>query len=593
MTNKIYEDLSPIIRRSHKIFILVQIVFVLLIFIFWKIQIIDHKKYWELSEANRLREISIPAQRGIITDRRGEILAKNIASFKVSIIRENCEDLEKSCFRIAEILNLKPDVIKQRIDKFKTLPEFHPIIIKDNLTPAEVAMIESHKLELPELLLQSEPKRNYPQGACASHILGYVQELSLSEMKLEKYRDKKLGDLIGKTGIEKKYDARLAGRGGLLIEIVDSLGRSKEQIQDRPPQPGGKIELTLDFNIQNKCEEMLDGKEGAIVVMDPRNGEVLAMTSYPDYDPNKFVNRFTPNEWLELVNSTEYPLENRATRGLYSPGSTFKPAMLLAALDSKTITKRTTFFCSGSVKIYGNDFYCWNRGGHGSVNIYESIQKSCNIYFYQLGKMMKIEKISEYARKFGFGQRTGIDLPEEKAGIVPDPDWKKRTTNNPWYPGETISVSIGQGPLLVTPLQLAVYTSHIANRGMKKVRPYLLMDAFDSESAAIDINADIFEDVIEGMWRSVNRGGTAWAARVEGMEICGKTGSTQVISRETAEKLAKKNIVLKTHSWFIGFAPRKAPRIAIIVLVEFGGMGGSTAAPIAREIFKFCEHLQW
>lgn len=593
MSNRIYEDLSLILRRSRKVFILIQVAFVLLILILWKIQIIDHRKYWGLSEANRLREISIPAQRGIITDRKGIILAKNIASFKVSIIRENCVDPDVSYIRIAELLNLEPDVLNQRIEKYRTLPEFHPIVIKDNLTSEEVAMIESRRLEMPELLLQSEPKRNYPQAACASHIIGYVQELSLSEINLKKYRDKKLGDLVGKTGIENRYDVQLSGRDGLLIEIVDSLGRTKERIQDRPPLSGEKVELTIDFDIQQKCEELLAGREGAIVVLDPRNGEVLAMASYPDYDPNRFINRFTPEEWLELINSSEYPLENRATRGLYSPGSTFKPAMLLAALDSKTITDKTTFFCTGSLKVYGNIFFCGNRGGHGSVDIYESIQNSCNVYFYQLGKMMKIEKISEYAKKFGFGQKTGIDLPEEKSGIVPDPDWKMSTTNTPWYPGETISVSIGQGPFLVTPLQLAVFTALIANRGKQKILPHLIKTDSGPMTDSIDISEDVFEKVIEGMWRAVNKEGTARAVRINGLEICGKTGSTQVVSRETAERLAKKNIVLKTHSWFTGFAPRKDPKIVVTVLVEFGGMGGSTAAPLAKEIFKLCEHSQW
>lgn len=592
MTNKIYEDLSLILRRSRRIFIVVQIAFVLLILILWKIQVIDHIKFWGLSEANRLREIAIPAQRGIITDRKGKILAKNVASFKVSIIRENCVDPEISLIRIAELLDLEPDVLNQRIEKYKTLPQFHPIVIKDNLTSEEVARIESRKLEMPELLLQSEPKRNYPQTACASHVLGYVQELSLSEINVERYRDKKIGDLVGKTGIEKKYDARLSGKDGLLMEIVDSLGRSKERIQNRPPISGEDIILTLDLDVQQKCEELLDGKEGAIIVLDPTKGDVLAMASYPDYDPNRFINRFTPEEWLELVNSNEYPLENRATRGMYSPGSTFKPAMLLAALDSKTITDKTTFFCSGSIKIYGNDFFCWNRGGHGTTDIYESIQNSCNVYFYQLGKLLKIETIAEYSRKLGFGAKTGIDLPDEKSGIVPDPDWKMRTTDTPWYPGETISVAIGQGPFLVTPLQLAVYTSHIANRGKKRIRPHMLLRKSEPDSNVIDIDESTFEIVVEGMWRAVNKGGTAWAAHVNGMEICGKTGSTQVISRETAERLAKKNIVVKTHSWFTGFAPRKDPKMVVTVLVEYGGTGGTTAAPIAKEIFKFCEHLQ-
>ncbi len=582
----IYEDLSPLQRKTHYTFFLVSVIFGFLLFSFWKIQILDHKYYWKQSEANRIREISLSSQRGLIRARGAEILATNIASFKVSIIRENCRDFEDSCRKVSQLLGLETSVLKERIDKHKDWPMFQPIVVKDDLSLDEIAKIKARTAEFPELLIQAEPKRYYPYASMAAHVLGYLQEISEEEIKTL-FKERRPGDLVGKTGIEREYEQKLVGSEGRLLEVVDSLGREREEISRLNPVPGQDITLSLDFDLQKKSEELLEGREGAVVAMDTKSGEILALASFPTFDPNKFISRFTPQEWLDLLGSPEYPLENRAIRGLYAPGSIFKLVLALGALDSQLINEWKTYYCTGSTRIYNHPFSCWFKGGHGSVNLYDGIRYSCNIYFYQLGKSMGIEEIARYAKILGFGTMTGVDLPGEKQGLVPDPEWKRKVRNEPWYPGETISVSIGQGPISVTPLQVANYTAIIARRG-SPITPHLFRakEPDEGEIFRVDIKKSVFEKVIRGMWKSVNEGGTGRASMIQGYDICGKTGSTQVVSTATAEKLEQEERIVKTHSWFTGFAPRDNPEIVVTVLVEYGGTGGATAAPLAREIFR-------
>jgi len=589
--SKIYEDLLLIQRRTKRTFILIEILIIFLLLNFWKIQILDHKKYWEKSEANRMREIVLPSQRGLIKDREDTILADNKASFKVSIIRENCKDYDKSCRKISRLLKIEEDVLKERIKRYESLPIFKPIVVKENLSLEEVALIEARKLELPELILQAEPKRFYPFGNLVAHALGYIQELSQEEIINGLYAERRLGDLVGKTGVEKVYEGILVGTDGKALEIVDSLGRNKGEIARHEPKKGQNLILTLDFDLQKKAEEILEGREGAVVMMDPRTGEIIALASYPTFDPNKFINRFTSEEWLALVNGPQFPLENRAIRGQYAPGSIFKLVIDLGALDLGFVDEETTFTCEGEIKIYNELFSCWVEEGHDEVSLIKGIRHSCNIYHYQLGKKLGIVEISRYAKMLGFGTKTGIDLPGEKSGLVPDPQWKREFRNEPWQPGETISVSIGQGPLLVTPLQVAVYTSIIANRG-RKVTPHLFNSRSQvgkkREGESVSIEQSTFEKVIQGMWEVVNNGGTGWAANIKGYDICGKTGSTQLISTEKDKELTEEEEEeeRKTHSWFTGFVPRDNPKIVVTVLIEYGGMGGATAAPLARKLFN-------
>lgn len=597
--DKIYEDLCSLQRRANKIFIFIGVLFLFIILNFWKIQILDHEKYWEKSEANRVREIAIPHQRGLIRDREGMILANNRTSFRVSIIRENCQDYEKSCRNIAHLLDIEEHILKERIRKYESSPLFKPIVVKENLLLEEVAMIEARKLELPELVLQTEPKRFYPFGSLAAHVIGYLQEISPEDMKKNLYPNRRLSDIVGKTGIEKQYETELTGKEGKLVEIVDSLGRMKEEVGRQEPEKGQNLQITLDSDLQKEVESLLEGREGAIIIMDAKNGEILALASYPNFDPNKFINRFTPEEWLDLITSPEFPLENRAIRGLYSPGSVFKLTIALGAVSSDLVNEETTFICRGETRIYNEPFSCWLEYGHGPVSFYKAIRQSCNIYFYNLGKAMGIEEIARYARMMGFGSPTGIDLPGEKSGLVPDPEWKMKYRNEPWQKGETISVSIGQGPLLVTPIQIAAQTALIANRG-KRVTPHLFKALSHNgkrirkkssflQGQRVDIDPDIFERLVKGMWEVVNDEGTGRAAKVFDYDVCGKTGSTQILSKEKSEEARKekgeKEKEVKTHSWFTGFAPRENPEVVVTVIVEYGGMGGATAAPLAKRLF--------
>jgi penicillin-binding protein 2 len=581
---QIYEDLGPQQKRSRFIWTLIEIAFAGLVFFYWKIQVLDHRNYWAQAEANRTREIVVPAPRGILTDRTGKILlADSRASFKASFIRENTKDFEGSIREAGRLLELDPAIIRERIEKYRGLPAFKPIVIKDDLGLNEVALIEARRSERPELIVETEPKRFYPFGDFAAHALGYLQEISPDELRTT-YKGRRAGDMVGKSGVEATYESDLVGQEGRFVEIVDSMGRKRSELENVDPKPSAGLRLTLDFDLQAKAQEMLKGKEGAVVVLSPKTGEILALASSPTYDPNKFINRFTPQEWVGLTASPEKPLLNRAIQGLYSPGSTFKIVMATGGLESGAITESTVFVCGGKTEIYGHEFSC--MGVHGALTLPDAIRLSCNIFFYNVGRRMGIETIADYARRMGLGRKSGIDIPGEAAGLVPTPEWKKKTQKAVWFPGETISVAIGQGPLQVTPLQIAGVTAIIANRG-RAVVPRFLAGETPKDGAALDpaLSAANLEKVVEGMWRSVNAGGSGQGAKVEGFDVCGKTGSTQTMSREQAERIAAQSKQRKPHSWFTGFAPRDDPQIVVSVLIEFGGLGGATAAPVAKELF--------
>lgn len=594
-SEKIYEDLTTILKRVRIATVVLLCLLVMVLFGYWKLQVIDHEKYHRLAEGNRLRERVLHSTRGLILDRNGIILAENTAGFRVSLIRENMEDPDASIENICRLLDMEEDVLRSRMEKFSRRPAFEPGIIKDRLTLEEVARIESRQKEFPELLVEVEARRYYPFGPLGAHIIGYLQEATEKEIRETLPARRRPGEMIGRTGIERQYQELLAGRDGLALHIVDSHGRSRGLLDKDDPVRGGDIRLSLDIDLQRKAEQLLEGREGAAVVMDAATGDILCLASFPTFDPNRFINRFSVDEWAQLIEEPSFPLENRTIRGLYAPGSLFKLVMAAAGLESGMITDRTMYSCAGSIQLFGNIFNCWARSGHGSLNLADALRHSCNVYFYHIGRRMDVDDIARFAGLMGLGRQSGIDLPGEREGLVPTTLWKKQTTGAIWYPGETISVSIGQGPLLVTPLQAAVMTAIIANRGLN-VRPRLRIESDVPErgrleeqhedGVGMEIKQTTYDRIIEGMWRAVNAQGTARGAWVEGMDVCGKTGSTQVVSRERAEYLAGRGRIVKTHSWFTGFAPRHNPRIVVTVLVEHGGMGGETAAPFARELLR-------
>jgi penicillin-binding protein 2 len=590
----IYEDLSLVRRRANKTFRTFAVIVVLVVAYYWKVQVLDHRRFLELAEANRTRVRTLAAPRGLIYDRNRVILADNHASFKVSYVRENVKDVAASLAEVGRLLGIDPAALRDRMEQFKDSQPFEPIVIKDGLSSLDIAPIESRRLEFPELLVDAEPQRLYPFKTLAAHVLGYLQERTPAEIRAEPDRAARLGEMVGKTGVEREYESLLKGTDGTVNEVVDSLGRLQYERNRQYPLQGNEIVLALDHRIQSLAEEVLAGREGVAVVMDVPTGGILALASFPTFDPNRFITRFTPDEWLGLVNDPLAPLENRAIRGLYAPGSIFKTVMALGGLDFGYVTNATSVWCSGSTEVYGSIRHCWFEQGHGAMNVVEAIKNSCNIYFYQLGRRMSIDMIHLAAGRLGLGQKTGIDLAGEKEGLVPSSDWKKKALKEPWFPGETISVAIGQGQLQVTPLQVAVLTAAIATKG-RIVRPRLLMDGAAEGSGTVDrertFKPAAFESVIAGMWGSVNDQGTGKGAFVAGMDICGKTGSTQVIGREAAERLAQTGREIKTHSWFTGFAPRSDPRVVVTVLVEYGGGGGTTAAPLAGRIFELYKEL--
>lgn len=596
--DKIYEDLSVIVRRANAVFRIVAVLVLLTLSYYWKVQILDYKMFWTLAEANRTRTRVLNAPRGLIRDRTGAILADNKASFKVSLVRENIKNAAVSYAAISKLLGIGEEELRSRVERYKNLPLFEPVVIKDGLEPEEIAPIESRRLEFPELDIAAEPKRFYPGKTLAAHVLGYLQERSPEEIRDNPERNLRLGDMGGRAGIERQYDARLTGQDGFALEIVDSVGRKRGDKSTQMPTQGRDVRLSIDSRLQAKAEELFGDREGAIVALDPSTGEILAMASSPTYDPNRFISRFTPEEWLRLVNDPASPLENRAVRGLYAPGSIFKLVMAVGGLDLGYVTDQTTVYCSGAIEIYGATRVCWFPAGHGSMNLANAIKNSCNIYFYNLGRQMGIDTIAMAAERMGLGRKTGLDIPGEKEGLVPSSDWKMKTLKTAWFPGETISVAIGQGQLQVTPLQLALMTAMVANRGVR-IEPHFLLDPEGRRAAESKkppnpppFKHSTFESVIEGMWRSVNDQGTGQGARVEGLNVCGKTGSTQVVSRERAEMLARAGKPVKTHSWFSGFAPRDDPRIVVTVLVEYGGGGGAIAGPLAGQMFSLWRKIQ-
>ncbi|MBN2266016.1 MAG: penicillin-binding protein 2 [Candidatus Aminicenantes bacterium] len=584
---RIYEDLTLVRRRAAAAFWAVAALTILALAAYWKIQILENRKYEEMAEANRSRMRVLPAPRGLIRDRNGEILADNKAAFTVSLIRENMRDEAASYAAVGRLLGIGEATVRERVALHRNLRLFEPIVIADGLEAFDVAPIESRRLEFPEVVVDSEPQRFYPGGDLAAHVLGYLQEPTPEEIKARPEWPVRPGEMVGKTGIERVYDDILRGDDGSVYETVDSLGRVREETGRVYPVQGDDVVLTLDRGLQIEAEQALRGREGVIVALDAATGGVLALASYPTYDPNRFITRFTADEWRQLTDDPLAPLENRAIRGLYAPGSIFKLVMGLGGLDSGAVTRGTTVFCSGATRIYGDVRHCWFAPGHGALDLVGAIKNSCNIYFYALGRELGIDLIAGAASRLGLGRRTGIDLDGEKEGLVPSTAWKREALGEPWYPGETISVSIGQGQLQATPIQIAAMTALIARRG-SPVRPHL---GPDDKSGPVGpgprsaFAAEDLETVIEGMWRSVNDGGTGQGARVDGFDVCGKTGSTQTVSRASAERLAEAGREIKTHSWFSGFAPRNEPRVVVTVLVEYGGGGGATAAPVAGRIF--------
>jgi penicillin-binding protein 2 len=560
----------------------------LLLLGFWKLQVIDSDKYGQLAERNRVRSIPIIAPRGRMLDRDGRVLVDNYPSFSVLLLRDDPTEVDKNLPTIADGLGLSLDDVKDQLENTKNLPKFQPIVIKPEATPADVAFIESHRADIPILEMLMVQRRRYLPGGFMAHATGYVGEVSEAQIEDKDNKGKlRPGDVAGKSGLERQYNDVLVGTDGMRRVIVNSVGKEMGRLSQQEAIPGKQIQLTIDYDLQQVAEAGLGDKKGAVIALDPRTGEVLAFASHPAPDPNDFAVRVSKEEWQRLNEDPGHPLLNRVTQAQLAPGSVFKIVMATAMLESKVPPENFTAFCPGYGVFYGQMHKCWvyGKSSHGVVNLHSAIVHSCDVFFYNIGMRMGIGTISKYAKMLGLGGKTGIDLPSEEPGLVPSEEWVQRVYHHKWYPGSTISVSIGQGSVMVTPLQVAYAIGGIASGGNFK-QPHLLKDAPNVGEMHVDLAEDTVEQVTQGMYGVVNEpGGTGQAVKLQGIEFCGKSGTAQLMSYNAASRLGLGKG--KNDGWFVGFAPRRNPEIIVAAVVEdTAEHGGTASGPVVRDIVK-------
>lgn len=554
-------------------------IFLFLITGFWNLQVQNPQIYNEQAERNRIKALPIPAPRGKILDRDGRVIVDNHSSYSLILTREILKT--EHLAPIADGLHLDYKDLVTRVNRYTSRPKYDPIVIREELSPADLAFVESHRDFFPEMELIHSQRRLYPQNGFAAHVIGYTGEISEQELDLPDFAKYNSGDVIGKFGIERQYNDSLMGIDGERQVVVDNRGKTREVLGTKEAIPGKDIQLTLDLDLQAVAELAMDGRNGAVVAMDPRTGEVLAMVSRPTFDPNKFAVHIKSSDWKEIADNPDKPLFNRAIQAQDAPGSTFKPLVAIAGLESGSIDDEFKVHCPGGASFYGHYYKCHLKAGHGSVALHKGIVQSCDVFFYNTGNRTGIDKIAFYASQAGLGQRTGIDLPHENEGVVPSSEWKIRNFRQKWYAGETISVSIGQGALTVTPVQLARAYTWLANGGVWH-QPHLVKGGKYQEHSW-PLNPENVQKVIYGTYGVVNEGGTGVRARLPGIDVCGKTGTAQLASNEFLK--GKKGKEFEDNAWFVGFAPRQAPEIVIVALFEHGGHG-QFAAPIVRDVMK-------
>ena len=580
---RVTEQREDLIGRVRLLSRLTAVLLAVLAGAFWFVQVLQGTYYRDLADNNRLRKLSIKAPRGTIYDRKGRVLVENLPSYDLTLDRSHSGDLEASLAFAARQLGQPPERLRALLDRYTKVPRYAPVLLAESLSLPEVARFSVVKLEHPEFDTVVGHRRLYRLGPEASHVLGYLGEVSEDEL------DRPgsiygLGDWVGRRGIERTFDRQLRGADGERVVVVDSRGQLVEEYGRVVGAPGEALQLTLDLELQQEAERLMEDKVGAVVALDPTNGEILAMVSSPGYDPNLFTRRLSRDDWEQLIGDTRHPLQNRALQNAYSPGSVFKVIVAAAGLAEGLIDENTSVSCGGGATFYGRRFRCWRPGGHGRVSLREAVARSCDVYFYTLGQRLGIERLARYAREFGLGRPTGIELEGEKPGLVPDPAWSLARRHHPWYAGETISVSIGQGPLLVTPLQLAAVAAAIGNGG-QPVTPHLVRGA-TPPLPRLAIGARELALVRDAMWAVVNDGGTGGGVRVPGLEIAGKTGTVQVSAQGAEEGAENLPYELRNHAWFASFAPAGAPRLVVVVFVEHGAHGSSTAGPVAKALYE-------
>ena len=597
-TNLMPDDRRSLTIRLSVLQYLVAVLFAALAVGFWIFQIAQHQKFLETAENNRLRKLPLPAPRGVLLDRDGRVLVENQNTMNIALVREQTKNVGDVLRLLAAATGVPEAQLKDTVNRRRRDQLFRPIVLIENATREQVIAVWARRLELPGIIYQEVPSRRYPSSDMAAHVFGYVGEVNDAQLQRPEFEGVEPGTVVGQAGVELAYNKNLMGKEGVKQVVVNSVGREIRELDKTDPTVGRSMQLTIDSDIQKSIEDAFaaSGFNGAAVVLDPRDGGVLGFTSRPAYDPNAFAAGIDRATWASLNSDGLKPLQNRALQGRYSPGSTFKMAVGLAGLEEGVITPSFQVHCSGSANFYGRNFLCWakSKGGHGTVNLKTAIEQSCDVYFYTVGNMVGIDRINKWATLLGLGVKSNIDLPNELQGLVPSTEWKREKMHEKWYAGETISVSIGQGQVSVTPVSMAVYVATLANGGTR-ITPHLVKAMDDGTGlkpvpppppqSTVDVTPEKLEAIRQGMWGVVNGAGTGGRARIEGHDVCGKTGTAQVISN-TGRMVAQsrsKTIDYRDHGWFVFFAPRDKPEVAGVVFLEHG-IHGPNAASLAHHI---------
>jgi len=586
------EKVSPMRLTAAQYMILA--IFLILTYGLWRLQVAKNDFYSTLAEKNRVRDVPILAPRGKILDRQGRTIVDNYPSFTALLMRDSSRDLMSDAPLIAQGLHMDVDDVRDQIRKFMGMPQYEPIYLKEDITPDDLAFIEAHRNELPELDTIMSHRRLYPSKGFMAHLIGYVGEVSAQMLNQTRWEFYSPGDIVGKSGVELEYNQILMGQNGSRQVVVNSHGKEMGELGEKPAIPGKPLKLTVDVDLQIAAEEALGDRNGAIVAMNPRNGEILAMVSRPTFDPKDFAVSISRKQWDALASNDEHPLMNKAIQAQLAPGSVFKIIMAVAGLQ-EGIAEDLKVTCNGGAVFYGRYFKCWvasEHRVHGVVDISKAIYQSCDVYFYTLAEKLGIETIAKYATMFGIGHKTGIDLPDEASGVMPSEAWKIRNFKQKWYAGETISVGIGQGAVAVTPIQLARAIGAIASDGLL-VRPHV---AFPGDlppnvipaskvpdRQMIPIDPKNWETITDAMANVPTALGTAGSAHLQGIDFAGKTGSAQTVSN-AARKILKGS-QYRDNAWFVGVTPRRNPDIVVAVLFE-GGEHGQFAARIAAAVIR-------
>lgn len=559
---------------------------------FWNAQVVQSDYYHRRAEENRVREIPLAAPRGRIYDREHRIIADSRPSYNIILIRENSpHTIEETVSMLKAGINIPKEELLDRINRKRRDPRFRPIVLKEDVSVADIAYVKSHRYEMPEIVVEFQPRRRYLEGELAAHAIGYVGEVTENELATPEFVDFKSGDLVGKAGLEREYNNVLVGKDGFKRVVVNTQGREMEWLENEEYVPGNDLVTTLDLDLQRAAEQMMGDHSGAVIALDPRTGEILTFISKPAYDPNLFATRISTTDWKNLMEDPRKPMQNRAIQSRFSPGSVFKIFMAAAGLESGVLNPLRSIYCPGYATFFGHNFACDKHDGHGTIGLHNAIVSSCNVFFYNVGNELGISRISTYAKMMGLGRKTGVDLPNEDSGLIPSEEWKQRVYKAKWYAGETISVAIGQGYVNITPIQAAWAMGGLTTGGRLK-QPHLVnpqelkklgLPAGEIVEEDYPISQSTVDIVTTGAWGVVNEaGGTGSKARVEGFDVAGKTGTAQVVGKQSG--LSGKEY--GDNAWFVGFAPYRNPEIVVSAIIENAGHGGTFAAPVVHAVLE-------